>query len=72
MKKVTAIDILPEEGLVAVISGRNRHLRLVPIQMMDGADGETIKIEEAKGCMLLASGAIRQGSSTCLCVAVKK
>ena len=72
MKKVNAIELLPEERLVAVIAGRNRHLRLLPLNMMDKSDVESIKIEEAKGCISLASGAIRQGSSTCLCVAVKK
>ena len=71
-KKVQAIEVLHEERLLVVISGRNRHIRLHSFSMLEVGDGDVVKIEEAKGCSLLASGAIRQGSSTCLCVAIKK
>lgn len=71
-KKIYAIELLPNEDMIAVISGRNRHIRLHPISTLDGSDGEAIKIEETKGCTLIASGAVRQGSTTCLCVAMKK
>ena len=71
-KKVYAVELLPQEDMIAVISGRNRHIRLHHISALDGAEMEPIKIEEAKGCTLLTSGATCQGSTTCLCVAIKK
>ena len=72
MKKVQAIELLPKEEMFAVISGRNRNVRLLPLSSLEGGEGEAIKIEESKNSLLIASGAIRQGSTTCLCVAVKK
>jgi len=71
-KKVNAIEVLLEERMLVVISGRNRNIRLHTFGMLETGDGEAIKIEEAKGCSLLTSGPIRQGSTTCLCVAIKK
>nr|CAB3229242.1 serine/threonine-protein kinase MRCK alpha [Phallusia mammillata] len=71
-KKIYAIEVLRNEDMIAVVSGRNRHIRLHTITALDGSDAEAIKIEETKGCTVLASGAVRQGSTTCLCVAMKK
>lgn len=71
-KKVHVIELVQNEDLVAVISGRNRHIRLYPMTALNGSDVDAIKVDEAKGCSILASGPIRQGSSSCLCVAMKK
>ncbi|XP_072218586.1 serine/threonine-protein kinase MRCK alpha isoform X2 [Leuresthes tenuis] len=70
-KKVYHIDLIPQEQLMAVISGRNRHVRLFPTQALDGREIESQKLQETKGCQSIVSGPVRNGSLTCLCVAMK-
>ncbi|XP_051724767.1 serine/threonine-protein kinase MRCK alpha isoform X19 [Ctenopharyngodon idella] len=69
-KKVHQIELIPSEQLIALISGRNGHVRLYPMTALDDRDGEFYKIAETKGCQTLVSGTIR--SLTCLFVAMKK
>lgn len=71
-KKVHHVELMPSEQLLAVISGRNRHVRLVPMVGLDGRDSDSFKLLETKGCQLLASGKPRHGAHTCLCVAMKR
>ncbi|XP_073784261.1 serine/threonine-protein kinase MRCK alpha isoform X4 [Danio rerio] len=71
-KKVHQIELIPSEQLIAVISGRNGHVRLYPMTALDDRDVESYKIAETKGCQTLLSGTIRHGSLTCLFVAMKK
>ncbi|XP_057678550.1 serine/threonine-protein kinase MRCK alpha isoform X2 [Corythoichthys intestinalis] len=71
-KKVHHIDLIPQEQLLAVISGRNRHVRLFPSQALDGHEIESFKLVETKGCQTIVSGTVRNGSQTCLCVAMKR
>ncbi|XP_061742112.1 serine/threonine-protein kinase MRCK alpha isoform X2 [Nerophis ophidion] len=71
-KKVHHIDLIPHEQLLAVISGRNRHVRLFPSQALDGREIESYKLTETKGCQTVVSGPVRNGSLTCLCVAMKR
>uniref|UniRef100_A0A3B5ACR1 Serine/threonine-protein kinase MRCK alpha n=1 Tax=Stegastes partitus TaxID=144197 RepID=A0A3B5ACR1_9TELE len=71
-KKVHHIDLIPQEQLLAVISGRNRHVRLFPTQALDGRETESYKLAETKGCQTIVSGPVRNGSLTCLCVAMKR
>ncbi|XP_019630761.1 PREDICTED: serine/threonine-protein kinase MRCK alpha-like isoform X5 [Branchiostoma belcheri] len=71
-KKVFQIEAVAEEQVVVVISGKGRHVRLHPWVSLDGSEVESIKIPETKGCTMFAMGAIRQGSTTCLCTAVKR
>lgn len=66
------IDLMLQEQLLAVISGRNRHVRLFPTQALDGRETESYKLAETKGCQTVASGHVRGGSLTCLCVAMKR
>uniref|UniRef100_A0A3Q0RU79 Serine/threonine-protein kinase MRCK alpha n=1 Tax=Amphilophus citrinellus TaxID=61819 RepID=A0A3Q0RU79_AMPCI len=70
-KKVHHIDLILHEQLLAVISGRNRHVRLFPTQALDGRETEFYKLAETKGCQTIVSGPVRNGSLTCLCVAMK-
>uniref|UniRef100_A0A3Q4I0Z9 Serine/threonine-protein kinase MRCK alpha n=1 Tax=Neolamprologus brichardi TaxID=32507 RepID=A0A3Q4I0Z9_NEOBR len=70
-KKVHHIDLMLQEQLLAVISGRNRHVRLFPSQALDGRETEFYKLAETKGCQTVVSGPVRNGSVTCLCVAMK-
>uniref|UniRef100_A0A3Q2DT09 non-specific serine/threonine protein kinase n=1 Tax=Cyprinodon variegatus TaxID=28743 RepID=A0A3Q2DT09_CYPVA len=70
-KKVYQIDLIPQEQLLAVISGRNRHVRLFPTQALDGRETESNKLAETKNCQSVVSGPVRNGALTCLCVAMK-
>uniref|UniRef100_A0A8B9RN97 Serine/threonine-protein kinase MRCK alpha n=1 Tax=Astyanax mexicanus TaxID=7994 RepID=A0A8B9RN97_ASTMX len=71
-KKIHHIDLIPSEQLLAVISGRNRHVRLFPMAALDDRDTDFYKLPETKGCQTLVSGTIRHGALTCLCVAMKR
>ncbi|XP_068751786.1 serine/threonine-protein kinase MRCK alpha-like isoform X3 [Montipora capricornis] len=70
-KKVSQIEMLPDEQLLVLISGRNRQIRLYPLSAVDGHDTEPIKIAEAKNCIMFATGS-QDNSSSCLCVALKR
>lgn len=71
-KKVHHVDLMLQEQLLAVVSGRNRHVRLFLTQALDGRETESYKLGETKGCQSMASGPVRNGSLTCLCVAMKR
>ncbi|XP_053315304.1 serine/threonine-protein kinase MRCK alpha isoform X2 [Spea bombifrons] len=71
-KKVHQVDLIPNEQLIAVISGRNRHVRLYPVASLDGRETEFFKLAETKGCQGMVSGHVRHGALTCLCVSMKR
>lgn len=72
-KKVYQLEYIPEEQLLVVLSGKQRHVRLVPIRALDGDEVEWIKVAETKGCITFASGPMRKNPLCyCLCVAIKK
>ncbi|RXN33846.1 serine threonine- kinase MRCK alpha-like isoform X3 [Labeo rohita] len=71
-KRVHQIEMIPSEQLIAVISGRNGHVRLYPMAALDDREADFQKIAETKGCQSLVSGTIRQGSLTYLFVSMKK
>lgn len=71
-KKVHHIDLILSEQLLAVISGRNRHVRLYTMACLDDRDTDFHKLPETKGCQTLVSGTMRHGALTCLCVAMKR
>lgn len=56
-----------------VLSGKQRHVRLVPVRALDGDEVEWIKVAETKGCITLTTGKMRKDPNIyCLCVAIKK
>uniref|UniRef100_A0A8D0U2U9 Non-specific serine/threonine protein kinase n=1 Tax=Sus scrofa TaxID=9823 RepID=A0A8D0U2U9_PIG len=71
-KKIHQIELIPNDQLVAVISGRNRHVRLFPMSALDGRETDFYKLAETKGCQTITSGRVRHGALTCLCVAMKR
>ncbi|XP_041418507.1 serine/threonine-protein kinase MRCK alpha isoform X3 [Xenopus laevis] len=71
-KKVHQVELIPYEQLIAVISGRNRHVRLYPMISLDGRETEFYKLVETKGCQGIVSGQVRNGALTCLCVSMKR
>ncbi|KAE8752370.1 hypothetical protein FOCC_FOCC000842 [Frankliniella occidentalis] len=73
-KKVYQLEYVPEEQLLVVLSGKQRHVRLIPVRALDGDDVEWIKVAETKGCLTFATGVMSRlpQSSYCLCVAIKR
>lgn len=72
-KKLWQLEYISEEHLLVVVSGKQHHVRLVPIRALDGDDTEWIKVAESKGCSVLAVGPVLRAPLTfCLCIAIKK
>ncbi|XP_011311013.1 serine/threonine-protein kinase MRCK beta isoform X2 [Fopius arisanus] len=72
-KKIYLLEYITEEQLIVVLSGKQRHVRLVPVRALDGDEVEWIKVAETKGCITLTTGVVRRNPLTyCLCVAIKK
>ncbi|GLV45544.1 genghis khan [Carabus blaptoides fortunei] len=74
-KKIHQLEYIVEEQLLVVVSGKQRHVRLVPVRALDGDDTEWIKVAESKSCVALAVGPLRrqqQQQTYCLCVAIKR
>lgn len=73
-KKVYQLEYVPEEQLMVALSGKQRHVRLIPVRALDGDDVEWIKVAETKGCLTFATGVMSRApqSSYCLCVAIKR
>ncbi|XP_055993724.1 serine/threonine-protein kinase MRCK alpha isoform X10 [Sorex fumeus] len=71
-KKIHQIELIPSDQLFAVISGRNRHVRLFPMSALDGRETDFYKLAETKGCQTITSGKLHHGALTCLCVAMKR
>jgi len=55
-----------------ILTGRQRFIKLLHQSALEGHEGDPIKIQETKGCHVFCTGSIRQGTSTCLCVAIKR
>ncbi|XP_067273907.1 serine/threonine-protein kinase MRCK alpha isoform X4 [Pseudorasbora parva] len=70
IKKVHHIELMPMEHLLAVISGRNRQVCLVPMAGLDGREIDKNKVADTKNCQALVSGVVRNG--TCFCLAIKR
>lgn len=73
-KKVYQLEYVVEEQLMVVLSGKQRHVRLIPVRALDGDDVEWIKVAETKGCITFATGVMRRAAQLvfCLCVAIKR
>ena len=73
-KKIHEIRYITKEQLFVVISGKQRHVRLIPVKALEEEDVEWIKVADTKGCITLTTGVMRTGPPTiyCLCVAVKR
>ncbi|ELU12542.1 hypothetical protein CAPTEDRAFT_156898 [Capitella teleta] len=72
-KTVYQVEILPDEHLfIFTITGKQRHIRLMPLAALENDKVECVKIEESRSCSVFCTGTVRQGTSTCLCVASKR
>nr|XP_055043217.1 serine/threonine-protein kinase MRCK alpha isoform X5 [Misgurnus anguillicaudatus] len=70
VKKVQHIELMPTEQVLAVISGRNRQVCLVPMAGLDGREVDKNKVADTKNCQALVSGVVR--NMTCFCLAIKR
>ncbi|XP_065124470.1 serine/threonine-protein kinase MRCK alpha isoform X3 [Paramisgurnus dabryanus] len=70
VKKVQHIELMPTEQVLAVISGRNRQVCLMPMAGLDGRDVDKNKVADTKNCQALVSGVVR--NMTCFCLAIKR
>lgn len=77
-KKIHYVEYIHAEHLLVVISGKQKHVRLIPIRALDGDDVEWLKVADTKNCLTLTAGLLRSNNSPlspplfCLCVAVKR
>ncbi|XP_060947210.1 serine/threonine-protein kinase MRCK beta isoform X2 [Limanda limanda] len=72
-KKVSQIDLIPNEKIVALLCGRNRHVHLLPWGVLEGAEPAfDFKLAETKGCQAVTTGVLRPGGPACLLAAVKR
>lgn len=72
-KRVCQIELMPKEKMVALLSGRNRHVHLYPWAALEGADVNLdAKLTETKGCQAMTIGTLRPGGPACLLASVKR
>ncbi|KAI2651872.1 Serine/threonine-protein kinase MRCK beta [Labeo rohita] len=72
-KRVCQIELMPKEKIVAMLSGRNRHVHLFPWAALEGVDVNfDAKLPETKGCQAMTIGAVRPGGPACLLASVKR
>ncbi|XP_046676035.1 serine/threonine-protein kinase Genghis Khan isoform X4 [Homalodisca vitripennis] len=73
-KKIYQLEYVVEEQLLVLLSGKQRHLRLIPVRALDGDDVEWIKVAETKGCITFTTGVMHRTPQLayCLCVAIKR
>ena len=46
------------------LAGKQRQMRLIPVKALDQPDTEWIKVADTKGCIVFATGVMRQNSGT--------
>ncbi|XP_053397279.1 serine/threonine-protein kinase MRCK alpha-like isoform X2 [Mercenaria mercenaria] len=72
-KPVFQVELVPEEQLIVLISGKQRHIKLLHSSALDGYEVDPVKIQETKGChMFCTNTGHRPDNNTFLCVAIKR
>ncbi|CAC5362233.1 CDC42BP [Mytilus coruscus] len=71
-KPVYQVELVHDEQLVVYTSGRQHHIKIIHQSVLDGHEGDPVKIPETKGCNVFCVGFIRQTQNSCLCVAIKR
>ncbi|CAL1272600.1 unnamed protein product [Larinioides sclopetarius] len=73
-KKISQIEYVPEEQLLIAVSGKQRHIRLIPVGALDGHDVDWIKVVDTKGCLTFDTACYSQGCSSnyVFCIALKR
>ncbi|XP_052391387.1 serine/threonine-protein kinase MRCK beta isoform X1 [Carassius gibelio] len=72
-KKICQIELMPKEKMVALLSGRSRHVHLYSWAALEGADVNCeAKLADTKGCQAMTIGTLRPGGPACLLAGVKR
>ncbi|XP_052058877.1 serine/threonine-protein kinase MRCK alpha-like isoform X2 [Mytilus californianus] len=71
-KPVYQVELVHDEQLVVYTSGRQHHIKIIHQSVLEGHEGDPVKIPETKGCNVFCVGFIRQTQNSCLCVAIKR
>lgn len=72
-KKISQIELIPKEKIIALLCGRNRQVHLHPWGVLEGAESSfDAKLADTKGCQAMAAGVLRPGGPPCLLAAVKR
>ncbi|XP_059615804.1 serine/threonine-protein kinase Genghis Khan [Phlebotomus argentipes] len=61
-KKIIQLWYIMEEQIIAVLCGKQRHMRLLPIRGLETPDVEWIKVAESKNCITACTGLLRRFS----------
>ncbi|XP_062716809.1 serine/threonine-protein kinase Genghis Khan isoform X3 [Aedes albopictus] len=69
-KKVYQLWYIAEEQLLAILCGKQRHLRLLPIRALEATDVEWIKVAESKNCITACTGIIERGPQPVFCIVI--
>lgn len=69
-KRVLSLRSVPEVQQLAVLCGKSHSVRLFTWDLPPDSPG--VKIPEAKGCQVITTGLVCQGSTTVLCAASKR
>ncbi len=62
-KKIHQVEYLQEEQLIIALTGKQRQMRLIPVKALDQTDTEWIKVADTKGCLVFATGVMRQNNA---------
>uniref|UniRef100_I3KS58 non-specific serine/threonine protein kinase n=1 Tax=Oreochromis niloticus TaxID=8128 RepID=I3KS58_ORENI len=61
-KKISQIELIPKEKIIALLCGRNRQVHLHPWGVLEGAESSfDAKLADTKGCQAMAAGVLRPG-----------
>ncbi|XP_052766310.1 serine/threonine-protein kinase MRCK alpha-like isoform X3 [Mya arenaria] len=72
-KPVFQVELVPEEQLIVLISGKQRHIKLLHQSALEGYDVDPVKIQETKGCQLFCTNTGHSSNvATYMCVAFKR
>ncbi|XP_060574804.1 serine/threonine-protein kinase MRCK alpha-like isoform X2 [Ruditapes philippinarum] len=72
-KPVFQVELVPEEQLIVLISGRQRHIKLLHSSALEGYEVDPLKIQETKACQMFCTNTgHRADMNTYLCVAMKR
>ncbi|CAB4067563.1 CDC42BP, partial [Lepeophtheirus salmonis] len=70
-KKIHQVEYIQEEQLMIALTGKHRQMRLIPVKALDQPDTEWIKVADTKAAVNPGNSS-NTGTSSCLCVAVKR
>jgi ureidoglycolate hydrolase len=69
-KKILLCSYSPQEQLVVVLAGKQRHIKLIPTRGLDHESTDWIKVTETKGATTFAL--VNLETETFICVAIRK